>query len=524
MADTDATLRIVISSAEAVQNARRVRDELRGLGDDARRAQERVDNAARVTNTSLRTTTSGAQAARDALNQVNQRVRETETATKALNVSLDGLNTKSVRAAGQMETLGTKTAETRDKTRDTRVQVDGLVASLGGLEGRSVRAAGRLRDAGAASEEAGASLDRTRTRSDAIAVSFDRLGKNTVRLAGQMDAFRRRSDETTGALNRLASRGANETSGALSRLAQTGASVRGGFERLASQTVSLNGAFLRLAAAAGTLAAPAVGAGGLGAVAVLASQAASNLQDAADRAGVATSRFQELRFALRQVGVEQEQVTTGLQELRQAAAEFAAGNAGGTVTDAFGALGLSRDRVQGLQGDTEALFETVIGRIQGINSQSQQLNLLDALFGGTAGEQFLQVTEEGVGRLRELEQAAGALGATLTEDAAQAADQANRLFLALWQTLKNRVIVAVADNANEIRRLAEDALAALPGVIDGVVDATKALARNFDDVLSVAGGLSGFFIGSMIPGFGAIGGAIASGDKIAFHVEKTEAT
>jgi len=388
MADTDATLRIVVSSAEAVANARRVRSELKEIGTQA---------------------------------------KATQAATTA---GVDAISTSMGRA--------------REQTEATRGSLRNLAAS---------------------------------------------------------------GEQTRGALSRLAQQGANTVRGSLTRMATAAGTAQTALSNLQSEVVSLQGALVRLGAAAVTVAAPAAGAGGIAAISVVATQAASDLQDAADRADVASERFQQLRFAAGQLGVEADKVKSALGSLNETIDAVARGQASDDTRNALRRLGIDPREINEFRGRVGDLFREIIQGARQLNSVSARTNVFSNLFSASSAEQLLSFTEVGRQRIDELKNAADELGVVVDEQAIQKAKEANKVFLALWQTLKSNVIQAVAENSDAIKELGKEALERLPGLIDKVVEASEGLIRNFNEITRIAGTIGGTLVGSI---FGPIGAALGA--------------
>lgn len=138
----------------------------------------------------------------------------------------------------------------------------------------------------------------------------------------------------------------------------------------------------------------AAGAGGLGLLLKSSVDTAKNIRDLSNRAGVAVETFQELEFAARQFGVQQEGLADGLKELALRADEFVK-TGGGPAAEAFATLGLSEDELRKNLDNVDALFAQVLERFKTLDTKAQKIRVLDEVFGGTAAEQFLEFMDQG---------------------------------------------------------------------------------------------------------------------------------
>ena len=367
------------------------------------------------------------------------------------------------------------------------------------------RIAGELRDVGRAGAEARA---RMTGATDEMARSGERARQATRRYQqaeAALDAVGTSASATADA--------ADDTSRSIGNTGARANAASQAFAALERNTVGLKSALVRLGVATGALAAPAVAAGGLGAVSVLATRAAARMNDLAQQANTNVEQFQKLQFAAGQLGVQERNLASGLQAVNQAAFEFVQGG-GETVARTFRAIGLSQSEVQPLLNRNGELFRTIIRRVRELDSTAAQTRVLTNIFGENDGQAFLRLVRAGADRINELERAAVDLGIVLDDNTIRAAERANRVFKALWTTLRNQVIQAVAANAREIRHLAEDILARLPTIIDRVASAAEFLVRNFQAVVTVASTLAGMSLGSIFGpwgrAIGAVAGALAS--------------
>ncbi|KAA5602818.1 hypothetical protein F1188_20280, partial [Roseospira marina] len=118
-------------------------------------------------------------------------------------------------------------------------------------------------------------------------------------------------------------------------------------------------------------------------------------------------------------GADQDAMIDGLKELSLRADEFA-GEGGGEGAEAFQRLGLTQEQINATKDNTEALFELVRGKMEGIGDVAARARLADELFGGT-GEDMVEMLSASSDELRRMRAEAEASGQILSpEDIASA--------------------------------------------------------------------------------------------------------
>jgi len=140
----------------------------------------------------------------------------------------------------------------------------------------------------------------------------------------------------------------------------------------------------------------------------------------AGRLGIGRQALQGLVAVGGRFGVAQDAMIDGLKELSLRADEFATTGAG-EGDEAFKRLGLSRAQLNATKGDTEALFELVRQKMEGIQDVAARQRIADELFGGTAGEKMVEMLTTSTDELRRMRAEAERNGQILSdEDVTQA--------------------------------------------------------------------------------------------------------
>lgn len=222
-----------------------------------------------------------------------------------------------------------------------------------------------------------------------------------------------------------------------------GKSYGGAADRIAAS-------FSKIAAGAGR-AAPAiaaVGAAAAAAVGTLAKVAAGIAEtgDAARRAGVGFEDFQRLKFLAEQNRIGVDALTDGLKELQLRADEFIL-TGSGSGAEAFQRLGLNAAELKRRLADPTDLFLEITKRLEGLD-RAAQIRIADEVFGGTGGEQFVQLLAQGEDSLRGTMQRASDLGLVLDQSVLTRAEEIDRKFNEITGRLSNMgkvIAIEIAD-------------------------------------------------------------------------------
>ncbi|KAA5602614.1 hypothetical protein F1188_20460, partial [Roseospira marina] len=349
------------------------------------------------------------------LRRVREAARQMSGGARAATERLGGLE----RSAEQLNAFRSMRARTRQNTR----ALAGLDTELTAARERLARVTEETNGSGRAFERATqhvAHLERQqaalRRRTESMRASTDRMG----------EALREAGVDTNNAgaeARRLADDIARAT-----RRANALARIEDRFDRIRR---AAGGAALAAGAVAGRLSG-LVGASGLGGLiggGLASVSLGSMVQGFADsgreidlwarRLGIGADALQGLIAVGGRFGADQDAMIDGLKELSLRADEFA-GEGGGEGAEAFQRLGLTQEQINATKDDTEALFELVRGKMEGIGDVSARARLADELFGGT-GEHMVEMLSASTEELRHMRAEAEASGQILTpEDIASA--------------------------------------------------------------------------------------------------------
>lgn len=220
----------------------------------------------------------------------------------------------------------------------------------------------------------------------------------------------------------------------------------------------------------------------------------AQLGDEAKRSGLGLKEFQQWKFVAEQNRIGVDQLVDGFKELSLRADEFIVTGAG-PGAEAFARLGMSAGELREKLKDPSELILEIIGRMQQLDTAAQ-IRVADEIFGGSAGERFVELISLGNGKLRETLDRASAVGAVMDEKViakAQELDRAwNELTTSISTTIKSGIlgIVDLADTGTEaIKRLLNEMpdrkAAALvdPGTAAAIAEGAQVSAEAMTDLL-----------------------------------------
>lgn len=180
----------------------------------------------------------------------------------------------------------------------------------------------------------------------------------------------------------------------------------------------------------------------------------AELGDEAKRAGLSAQAFQEWKYVADQNRVGVDALVDGFKELSLRADEFITTGKGSSA-EAFTRLGFSAETLSKKLKDPSALMLEIMGRLEGLD-KAAQIRIADEVFGGTGGEQFVQLLGQGEGALQDTINRAHETGAVLDDELIQKAEEIDRKFAQLTGTVGNfakRVVVEVVAAGMELSDL-----------------------------------------------------------------------
>ena len=231
--------------------------------------------------------------------------------------------------------------------------------------------------------------------------------------------------------------------------------------------------------------------------------------DEARRAGLGNTVFQELSFAAEQSRIPVDALIDGIKELNLRGDEFAA-TGGGSAAEAFDRLGFSASDVRRQLEEPAEFMLTIIDRLERMD-EAAQIRLADEVFGGSGGEQFVQLIAQGDEGIRQLMERAHEVGAVMDDEMIEKAAELDRRFGEVKATVSGLFRTMVVEGVDAFSQLREAMRPTLDEIersaatfdrlsaagIDGtalietdnleaVADEAEAVASAYDDMASAA--------------------------------------
>jgi len=230
-----------------------------------------------------------------------------------------------------------------------------------------------------------------------------------------------------------------------------------------------------VAIGAGVLTAGVGLATGFAATARSAIGAVAEMKVLADTAGVSAERFQELRFAASQYGIEQDKISDILKDVNDKLGDFNATGAG-PLADFFENVApkvgvaakdfrdLSSDQALGLYVDT----------LQKAGANSQDFAFYMEAIASDA-TMLIPLFKDNAAELGEFSEQARNAGGFLSNEVVQGAQDADQKFNELGNTLKDGLTAKIVELAPEIEALTQQVLDLIPQIIEWAGVGIKAL-------------------------------------------------
>lgn len=179
-----------------------------------------------------------------------------------------------------------------------------------------------------------------------------------------------------------------------------------------------------------------------------AAKSVAEIGDAARRAGVSSEAFQKLAYVADQSRIPLDSLVDGLKELNLRADEFIV-TGKGPAAEAFQRLGYGAEELKRKLADPSELMVEMIGRL-GQLDRAAQIRIADEVFGGTAGERFVELVDEGEAGIRRMQAEAERLGIVIDDDLIAKAAELDRQFSSIATTISSNVKSAIVGAAAEL--------------------------------------------------------------------------
>lgn len=182
-------------------------------------------------------------------------------------------------------------------------------------------------------------------------------------------------------------------------------------------------------------------------------QSVATIGDEARRAGLNVKAFQELKYVAEQNRLGVDSLVDGMKELSLRTDEWITTGAG-PAAEAFGRLGYTAQELRDKLKDPSALFTEIIGKLERLD-RAAAIRIADEIFGGTGGEKFVQLLERGEQGIRDQIKAANDLDVILDEKTIAKADELDRKFNAVANTVGTALKQAIVDAAGALQQFVD---------------------------------------------------------------------
>lgn len=177
----------------------------------------------------------------------------------------------------------------------------------------------------------------------------------------------------------------------------------------------------------------------------------ADLNAQAQQAGVGVEAFQRLQAAAIQTKVGTDALVDGLKELQLRTDEFVV-TGSGSAAESLRRLGYTTDDLKARLRDVPSYFLDIIGRVQQLD-QAARIRVMDELFGGTGGEQFVRLVDLGADGVRKIGDEAQASGRVIDAELVQRAADLDAQFHVISETIRVNMVGAIVAAAGEMSKL-----------------------------------------------------------------------
>lgn len=169
----------------------------------------------------------------------------------------------------------------------------------------------------------------------------------------------------------------------------------------------------------------------------------AEIGDQAKRAGLSTKAFQELAYVAEQNRIPVDALTDGMKELSLRADEWVQ-TGGGSAAEAFQRLGFTATELKNRLKDPSALLVEIVKRMEGLN-RAARIRIADEIFGGTGGERFVELIDQGADGIKRTIAEANNLGIVMDDKLINRAAEIDRAFNKIAQTVSTNLKGAIVE-------------------------------------------------------------------------------
>lgn len=193
-----------------------------------------------------------------------------------------------------------------------------------------------------------------------------------------------------------------------------------------------------------------IGVGGIAAAVQNVTRSFADLGREAKTAGVNVEDFQRWRYVADQNRIGIDAMIDGFKELNLRADEYVA-TGKGSAAESFQRIGMSPAEVKERIKDPSAFMLELIDRTRRLKDTAAGVRIFDELLGGSGGEQFVRLIEQGRSGISATIDEANKMGIVFDESWIKRAEEIDRKFLAISTTVGVTLKTAIVDAVSALQ-------------------------------------------------------------------------
>lgn len=233
----------------------------------------------------------------------------------------------------------------------------------------------------------------------------------------------------------------------------------------------------------------------IGALVVNFVNAGSEIDDNAQKLGISTEAYQYWSLVLQRAGTDASQLSVAIRNMTTFTENLATGQADALLT--LQKLGIGYEEFMAM--DTEEQFYTLVDALQGVENQTDKVQIAQEIFGSRVYQELLPLLNMEQGSLEDLRSEFESLGLIMSDDTVKSIAAVGDKLDNLGNLIKTTGLVIAADFLPEINTILDAFTALVTGsssvedamqmIADGFVSVIKKIANAAPDIIGAAGDL-----------------------------------
>lgn len=233
----------------------------------------------------------------------------------------------------------------------------------------------------------------------------------------------------------------------------------------------------------------------IGALVVNFVNAGSEIDDNAQKLGISTEAYQYWSLVLQRAGTDASQFSVAIRNMTTFTENLATGQADALLT--LQKLGIGYEEFMAM--DTEEQFYTLVDALQGVENQTDKVQIAQEIFGSRVYQELLPLLNMEQGSLEDLRSEFESLGLIMSDDTVKSIAAVGDKLDNLGNLIKTTGLVIAADFLPEINTILDAFTALVTGsssvedamqmIADGFVSVIKKIANAAPDIIGAAGDL-----------------------------------